>query len=238
MDSMFETLIGLPLFRGVSRDRMASVVGMAKFHFLKHGPDVQIIRSGDKCSHLLFLLNGSVRVNTRTNDDKLSVSYTLHAPEAIAPEFLFGRTTAYPCNVVTTKTVNILQISKADYIQILNTDQVFMFNYLNYLSSRAQTGIESAMTASSADVDTRLAAWVLCLTQPNATDITITSTGRELHSIFGTQRAAFLRAMNTLQNQGYITFTEQKIKIADRKAMTKLLTAINTTITLDQSSHK
>lgn len=235
---MFETLIGLPLFRGVSRDRMASVVGMAKFHFLKHDPDSQIVHSGNKCSHLLFLLNGSVRVNAHTSDGKLSVSYTLRAPEVIAPEFLFGRTTAYPCDVVTAETVNILQISKADYIQILNTDQVFMFNYLNYLSSRAQMGIESAMTASSAGVDARLAAWALCLTQPNATDITIACTGRELHSIFGTQRATFLRVMNILQNQGYITYTEQEIKIADRKGMTKLLTAIDTTITRDQSSHK
>ena len=35
MDSMFDTLMTLPLFRGVSQERMAETVGKAKFHFLK-----------------------------------------------------------------------------------------------------------------------------------------------------------------------------------------------------------
>lgn len=33
---MFELLMDLPLFRGVSHTRLAQVVGEAKFHFLKY----------------------------------------------------------------------------------------------------------------------------------------------------------------------------------------------------------
>lgn len=35
MDSMFEILMGLPLLRGVSAERMEKTVGSSKFHFLK-----------------------------------------------------------------------------------------------------------------------------------------------------------------------------------------------------------
>ena len=43
MNSMFDILMGLPLFRGVSRERMADIVGMAKFHFLKYLPGETIV---------------------------------------------------------------------------------------------------------------------------------------------------------------------------------------------------
>ena len=36
MSSMFEILMNLPLFRGVSHEKLAQVVGEAKFHFLKY----------------------------------------------------------------------------------------------------------------------------------------------------------------------------------------------------------
>lgn len=35
---MFEILMNLPLFRGVSHEKLAQVVGEAKFHFLKYPP--------------------------------------------------------------------------------------------------------------------------------------------------------------------------------------------------------
>ena len=35
MKSIFEILMELPLFRGVSRERIARTAGEAKFHFLK-----------------------------------------------------------------------------------------------------------------------------------------------------------------------------------------------------------
>lgn len=36
MDSMYEILMGLPLFKGVSHDKISEIVEKAKFHFLKY----------------------------------------------------------------------------------------------------------------------------------------------------------------------------------------------------------
>ena len=45
MNSMFETLVELPLFKGVSIERMAKTVGTYKFHFLKYLPGETIFLS-------------------------------------------------------------------------------------------------------------------------------------------------------------------------------------------------
>ena len=54
---MFDILMGLPLFRGVTRERMAETVGMAKFHFLKYLPGETVVTAGDPCTHIKFIIS-------------------------------------------------------------------------------------------------------------------------------------------------------------------------------------
>lgn len=44
MSSMFDLLMELPLFRGVSHDTMKNIVGMAKFHFLKYPEGAVVVK--------------------------------------------------------------------------------------------------------------------------------------------------------------------------------------------------
>ena len=53
MDSMYEILMELPLFKGVSFNRISEVVGMAKFHFLKYLEGDTIYRAGPQPQKLL-----------------------------------------------------------------------------------------------------------------------------------------------------------------------------------------
>lgn len=36
MDSMFEILMGVPLFHGVTYQKMSEIIGKHRFHFLKY----------------------------------------------------------------------------------------------------------------------------------------------------------------------------------------------------------
>lgn len=223
MDSMFERLMTLPLFSGVTQQRMAEIVGHSKFHFLKYQPGQRFINAGDECTHLTFLLGGSVRLTLSNSDGRFRVSQTLTEPDVISPDYLFGRVTAYPCDVEAIDTVNILQVSKADYLHILNSDSVFMLNYLNHLAANAQKTIDGVMSITMGTIADRLALWVSCLTQPRATDITLSCRQRDLCSVFGVQRSSFNHALTDLQDRGLITFTTDRIVITDRRAMVTLL---------------
>ena len=59
---MFEQLMQLPLFQGVSNERMTSLVEKLPFHFLKFHDGDTIISAGDECTHIRFIVSGSVRV--------------------------------------------------------------------------------------------------------------------------------------------------------------------------------
>ncbi len=223
MSSMFELLMNLPLFRGVSRSRIAEVVGSAKFHFLKYPKGETVVRAGEECTHLAFVISGSVRSEISNSSKRFSVSQTLKAPSAIAPDFLFGRTTRYPGTVVALTDCSILKISKVDYIRILNADQVFMFNFLNTLSVNAQKALDGILALTSGGLDERIAFWIIALTQPGSEDIELTCKTRDLCNLFSVQRNVFDAACHEMEQRNLIKYSPRKIEIVDRREMLSLL---------------
>ena len=223
MSSMFELLMNLPLFRGVSRSRIAEVVGSAKFHFLKYPKGETVVRAGEECTHLAFVISGSVRSEISNSSKRFSVSQTLKAPSAIAPDFLFGRTTRYPGSVVALTDCSILKISKVDYIRILNADQVFMFNFLNTLSVNAQKALDGILALTSGGLDERIAFWIIALTQPGSEDIELTCKTRDLCNLFSVQRNVFDAACHEMEQRNLIRYSPRKIEIVDRREMLSLL---------------
>ena len=220
---MYEILMGLPLFNGVTHERISEILEKAKFHFLKYLPGQQIIEAGSPCSHIRFIINGSTRITITNEDNRFKVSQTLSAPNVIAPEFLFGRSTIYPCSVVALDTCGILQISKSDYMTILNTDPIFMFNFLNILSMNAQKSVEGVLTLTSGNLEQRIAFWISALTQREGSDITLSCKQRDLYTLFGVQRSSFIAALDELKDKSIIDYDQNEIRVISRRLLTEII---------------
>ncbi len=227
MNSMYELLMGLPLFNGVSYNRISEIVGSTPLSFLKYLPGQPLFAAGDPCSQLKFIISGSVRVSISNHNDRFRVNSTLTAPSVIMPDYLFGRSTIYPCDATAIDTVSIMQISKQEFTRLLRTDEVFLFNFLNILSSDAQKGIDGVMALSTGSLEERLAYWILALTQRDATDITMTCRQRDLYSIFGVQRSSFISMLDSLTERGIITYVPGEIKVISRPNLARLLLSGN-----------
>ncbi|MDE6285400.1 MAG: Crp/Fnr family transcriptional regulator [Muribaculaceae bacterium] len=220
---MFDLLMELPLFRGVSAETMRNTVGQAKFHFLKYPQGETIIKENSPCTHITFLVSGAVRLTTTNRNGRISVSQTLKAPDVIAPEYLFGRATNYPCTVVALEDTGIMQVTKGDYIKILNSDPVFMFNYLNIISMNAQKSVTGLMSLTSGSLEERIAFWVLMLTQHTGENIAIDCPLRNLCAIWGVQRSALVEALNRMQGKCVESFGPSGIVFSSRRSLLDIL---------------
>lgn len=225
MDSMYEILMGLPLFQGVSHNRISELIEKIKFHFLKYLNNDKILDSGDPCCSLKFLISGSVRLETKNLNKRLKVSQTISAPNVIGAEYLFGRTTNLPYSVSAAPDAGILQIEKADYLTILKSDIVFLFNMLNYLSAHSQKPTEATLSLTSGSVAERFAFWVTSLTYRNSKDIVIEGKQKDFYTMLGVQRSAFINTLEDLKNRGYLDFTTNTITIANQEVLRNLLTS-------------
>ena len=223
MATMFEQLMELPLFRGISHAQISDIVGQTKLHFLKYPAGETIIRAGEECKHLTFIIGGKVRSTIVNANGRFSVCQTLAAPNVIAPDFLFGRYTQFPGTITAIDDVSILKITKQDYTRILTSDSVFMFNYLNTLSANAQKALEGILSLTTGDIDERIAFWISALTQPGSTDIVLTCRKRDLCSLFGVQRAVFDAGLLSMKERGLIEFTANEFTVVDRKKLLDLL---------------
>ena len=222
---MFDKLLTLPLFQGISKQSLSQLVEKYPFHFLKYKKGDTIIEQGDVCTHMRFVVSGSVNVVIESSKTKVELSQTLDAPEVIAPDYLFGRTTEYPCNVIANEDCGVLQIQKTDYIEMLQSEKILLFNILNYLSRNSQNRIWLFTTNAGGNFNTRFALLVYELTTRNSKNIKITYKQKDLCLLLGVRRTTLVMALEELQLHKIITFTQNEIQILNRRALVELIHA-------------
>ena len=223
MTSMYDVLLQLPIFQGVSRNKISELIEKMKFHFLKYPDREKIVAAGEECNHLKFLISGEIRSELIKKKKKMKITETIQAPNVMAPEHLFGRDTYFPADLYAVGTVGIMQIEKPSVVQMLQEEPIFLLNLLNILSRRSQRALESFTALSSNDLKERLAFWVLCLTQQKSTDIRIVCKQKDLYAFFGVQRSIFLSTLDELKNDGIIDFNTKEIIILDRARLKDFL---------------
>lgn len=164
-----------------------------------------------------------MRIEIVNSDGRFRISQVLSAPAAVSPDFLFGTSTLYPGDVTAQGTVSIVQLSKADYIRILNSDEIFLFNYLNYLSMNAQKCVEGILSLSTGSIEKRIALWVLTMSQPGSHDVVLSCRQRDMYAVFGVQRSSFIPALDRMKGHGLIDYSPGEIRVLDRKAMISVM---------------
>lgn len=147
-----EQLLCTPLFQGISKSDLQEIVGKTKFGFSKFDKARVIVKAGQPCKELLFLLNGDIEIITPSNDESYIVTEYLPAPLQLQPERLFGLHQTHSSTVKTFSPCNIMSLSKTEVINLYNNYEVFRINLLNILS----TSIHKADMHTWASVPHRL----------------------------------------------------------------------------------
>lgn len=68
METMFDTLLQLPLFQGLCHEDFTNILEKVKLHFTKHKAGDVIVKSGTPCDKLIFLLKGEISLQTASKD--------------------------------------------------------------------------------------------------------------------------------------------------------------------------
>ncbi len=224
MDNMFDKLLHLPLFQGVSHETLSTTVEKVPFHFLKFKRGEKIIDRGDKCTHVRFIISGNVKITYESKKLKFSISHELTGPEVIAPDYLFGLDTSYPFTLKAIDECGILQLSKNDYVSMLQNDNVFLYNILNYLSRNSQSFKSQLLNAEQVTVTERLVMLVSAFSSQKSKNIVLEFRQRDLCRILGARRPALITTINQLKDAELIEMPNNStIVISGRKQLLEWL---------------
>lgn len=175
MSSFYEKLMDLTLFKGATTEMIHSFAEKTPLSFYKVAPGDIIAATDDLCSSLRCLVSGRVEVEHPLFDGNLSLFETLGPGVVIGLKHLYGLDTHFCCNYLAVDTCGIMEFDKANFIQLIQNNNLILVNYLNYLSLYAQKPISILRDADPRSSSLFLPTLLKGLTCRNAENITLVS---------------------------------------------------------------
>lgn len=220
---MYELLRSLPLFHGVGDERISELVERIPFHFLKFEPGAVINNAGERCQYMRFVVSGCVHLTTECKNLRVKLLQTLSAPEVLGPDSLFGVDNCYPFTAVAGERCGILQLRKSDYMKVLQTDKLFLFNILNYLSRNCQRRTRALQGIKTGSIAERFAREITDLTTQHSTDIKLQFCQKDLCTLMGVQRSTLIAGLDQMVADGLIDYTSTEINIKSLRSLQDVL---------------
>lgn len=216
---MYETIMNLPLLKGVSKELVSAFLEKTHVQFVNYEDGEKIIKKGETCSYIKYIISGRVKVTNKNYSETLTIEEIRTAGAVLAPEHLFGMETKYPFDAVSDGNVSIMQFSKEQYMNLLQTDTIYMLNYLNYLSYHSQRPIVAIKLLSDGSFVSQLALWVMSLTDSDSTEITIHCNRENLLKMTHILPDEMECALEKIKAEGFIDYDENHIIIKSRSRL-------------------
>ncbi len=213
--TMYDKLLQLPLFQGLGKNEFTQILEKVKFHFHKLTPNSILVREEEACDKLIFILDGEIFSEICDPQQKYMLQETLKAPYIVEPYSLFGIRPFYNATYFTVCETNVLTIGKNFLLDKLNKYDIFMFNYLNMLSGRAQTLNQKLWNLRIGNTYERIMNFLLircnCIKGPKTLYVRM----EDFADMLTDTRINVSIALNDMQNEGLLKLSRKKIFIED-----------------------
>jgi len=110
---MYESLLLLPYFQGMSKNDLTSILDKVKLEFTRYSDGEKILSEGEQCNNFIITLNNKIKSETTAPNGTFRLLEIHESPYVIEPYSLFGTSTKYNKNYYATGECNLLSINKS-----------------------------------------------------------------------------------------------------------------------------
>lgn len=217
--TMYDKLLLLPLFQGLCKEDFTAILEKVRLHFQKYTAGSCIVKQGDYCNNIIFILQGETRAESADQTYHYTIHETLKSPQIIEPYSLFGMYPQYTASYYAHTNVNAVTIDKAYILSELNKYEIFQLNYLNMLSNRAQTIYRKLRSPHASDTLDKIVNFMLlrCITPTGEKKLQIRM--EDLAEQIDDTRINVSKVLNELKNEGIIRLSRRVIEIPSMEAL-------------------
>jgi len=126
----------------MSRDDLEIVAGHTRFGFTKVVAGRQVIHVGDPCTHLYFLINGTLKIESFGDDNRYMVTEQMTSPYILQQESIFGYYQRFTRNFYALTDANFLTLDKEEVVRLSEDFLVFRLNLINHYATQTQKLIQ------------------------------------------------------------------------------------------------
>ena len=210
---LYDHLLQFPLFQGLSHTELLQLAGNTKFGFRKVAAGKSVVKEGEVCQTLFFLISGQLTLVTQSDDRHYRVEERLSAPWLLQPEVLFGAQPRFGSTVTTATESHFITLSKDEVLRLSDDFLIFRLNLLNLLSAQAQRRGHLGWRRTPTELRQRIVRFLLdhCLypAGPKMVYILMEQLALELND----SRLDVSRALNAMQADGLLVLHRGRIEI-------------------------
>lgn len=216
---MYESLLRLPYFQGMSKDEITSILDKVAFDFHKLSDGETICERGERCDKFIIITNGEATSRVDAPDDTYSLTEEICAPYAIEPYSLFGQDTTFKRKYTAKGNCTILVIDKQYLFSEFTKYEIFTINLLNLISRRAQMQSYAIWNYTPKSIKGRIVQFIgmRCNSINGRKSIQIKM--ERLASILCETRLNVSKALNELQDASYIELHRKEIIVPSLKRL-------------------
>lgn len=221
MDTMFDTLLQLPLFQGLAHEDFTSILEKVKLHFTQHKPGEIIATYGDNCDRFIFVLKGGVSATTPSVDRIYQFTEQYEAPCLLEPYSMFGMYTTFTATYTALEKAHTICISKRFVMNEMFKYEIFRLNYLNIVCNRAQKLHRRLQVSSTGDVEERIIRFIANQAERPAGEKILKIKMEDLARICNETRMNISKVLNSLQNSGLVELHRGEIVVPQLELLTE-----------------
>ena len=210
---IYDRLLQFPLFQGMSRDDLEIVAGHTRFGFQKVAAGREVIHAGDPCTHLYFLINGTLKIETFSDDSRYSVIEQMSSPYILQQESIFGYYQRYTHNFIALTDVNFLTLDKEEVVRLSEDFLVFRLNLVNHYATQTQKLTQQLWRGAPQTLRERVIRFLIAHCSYPAGSKTFFILMERLAQELNDSRLNVSRVLNQLQHDGLIELHRGRIII-------------------------
>lgn len=133
--SMFETLLALPLFQGLGQADLTRILESTHIDFITVDSGEVICQQDTPCNHIYFVIEGTLVTRTLSADRHWSVVEHITDHAILGLEVLYGRRRTYSSTATALHRSRLLRIDKRTMGALFRYYEVMQINAFNRLTS-------------------------------------------------------------------------------------------------------
>lgn len=217
MDSMYEMIMDLPLFKGVSKDQISLFLEKTHIGFSNYSVGDVLAEPGEPVGMVRFVISGDLSIIHPLDGAGITVEERSGFGKVLGADRLFGLAPGYPYKAVAKTKTSVMEFSKAQYVNLLHSDRIYMLNFFNYLSLRAQRPVDSMTKFCHGDIMSRISLLVSVMTDPMADEIVIRGDNEAFASYCNSDEESVAHWRNMLCRVGLADCDREAIRIKSRR---------------------
>jgi CRP-like cAMP-binding protein len=210
-------LLLCPICKNIPVDERESFLDALNIKTKSYKKGEWIAQQGDVVNSLYILLKGSVKAEMISESGTVLNIETIHAPNPLAPAFLFAENNRFPVDVVASEDVEVVLISKDSITKQLANNEKFLQGFMAFNSNRVHFLSERLKLLSTKTIKGKLAQYILERTSNLCYTLDMNQT--TLAEYFGVTRPSLSRSISEMTEEEIISLKGKDGKVLNLRKL-------------------